>query len=154
MKWLVLDLISKTSGCLVYCPSETQMFHLHNAMQLSLGLIPGCWQSCSRNISNQRCSTSVCSCASTFVIPCHQVPETRLKNLLKITLHTSRDSRAHAHMLVHIPAHAVTVRSGKRGLYTAYQEAGQPNKHVMPLDKRCCRIHLCFLSPHSSHRCN
>ena len=81
-------------------------------MQSFLGLIPWCWHSWRRDMSKQSCSTSVCSCVSTFVKSCHQEAETRLKNLHMITSHTSRDSCTHAHILMHIHTQAVYSPAG------------------------------------------
>lgn len=57
-------------------------------MCFSSSLIPESWQHCSGDISKQRRCISMCSCASTFVSPCHQVVETRLKYLSVIQSHT------------------------------------------------------------------
>lgn len=57
-------------------------------MCFSSSLILESWHHCGRDISKQRRSVSACSCASTFVSPCHQAVETRLKYLSVIQSHT------------------------------------------------------------------
>ena len=96
LKWLAPSLISPPRPVGVSRVAlQKHRCSVSWVMQPSSGLIPECWHRCGTNISKQSCSTSVCSCASTFVKSCHQVADTGLKNLLVITSRTSGDSHIH-----------------------------------------------------------
>jgi len=105
LKWPVLDLISPLRPWgIPWIALQKPRCSVSWVMQRSLGPIPGYWHRHGIDISKRRGSTSVCSCASTFVKSCHQVTETWLKNLPVITLYTSRDPCS----LVHAKQHQQT----------------------------------------------
>lgn len=79
---------SKTSGYLLNCPSEPQMFLLRRNAFFPSSLIPEYWQHRSRIISKQGCGISACSCASAFSPTLSTSVKTRLNDLDLILSHT------------------------------------------------------------------